>query len=147
MNLTLRRVFDTTEHTIGILQLGVHAFTTLEDAFHTPKIAGKTRIPWGRYELDLRTVSPMADKYRKKFGDGHKGMIWLKNVPNFDFVYIHIGNEEDDTEGCVLVGRTVDLKKGFVGESVDAYKELYPLVMAAMARNELCTLTITDQFT
>jgi hypothetical protein len=147
MNITLRRVFDTTGHTIGILQLGIHVFTTLEDAFHTPKISGITRIPWGTYEIDLRKSSPMTTRYSDRFGPQHQGMMWLKNVPNFDFVYIHVGNDSEDTDGCILVGRTADPKKGVVGQSVDAYKELYPLVMAAMDRNERVTLTITDQFT
>ena len=146
MNITLRRIFDTTQHTIGVLQIGVHVFTTLEDAFHTPKISGKTRIPWGKYELDLRTTSPMAARYHQRFGSSHRGMIWLKDVPNFDFVYLHIGNDEDDTEGWILLGRTTDLKKGFIGASVDAYKEFYPLVMAALERNEPVSLTITDNF-
>lgn len=147
MNITLRRVFDTVNHTVGILQIGVHAFTTIEDAFHTPKIAGQTRIPWGTYEIGLRTASPKASRYAEWFGDKHQGMLWLKNIPNFEFVYLHVGNDADDTEGCILMGRTVDLKKGFVGESVDAYKEFYPLVMAALDRNERVTITITDQLT
>ena len=147
MRITLRRVFDTVEHTVGILQIGSHVFTTLEDAFHTPKIPGKTRIPWGTYELDLRTSSPMATRYSERFGLKHKGMIWLKNVPNFDFVYLHVGNDAEDTEGCILVGRTMEPQKGVVSKSVDAYNEFYPLVMAAMERNEPVTLTITDSFT
>jgi hypothetical protein len=147
VNITLRRIFDTKAHTVGILQLGVHVFTTIEDAFHTPKISGKTRIPHGTYDIDLRTTSPMASKYAERYGEKHKGMLWLKNVPNFDYVYIHVGNDEDDTEGCILVGRTLDPQKGFIGESVNAYKELYPLVMAALERNERVTITITDQFT
>lgn len=147
MNLTLRRIFDTTERTFGVLQLGIHAFTTIEDAFHTPKISGKTRIPWGTYVLDLRTTSPMAARYRERFGDKHAGMLWLRDVPGFEFVYMHVGNNEDDTEGCILMGRTMDLKAGMVGQSTDAYKELFPLVMDALDRNERVTLTITEQFT
>jgi len=89
----------------------------------------------------------MAARYSQRFGPKHTGMIWIKNVPNFDFVYIHVGNNEEDTEGCVLMGRTINLKGGVVEQSVDAYKEFYPLVMAALDRNEPVTLTITDQFT
>jgi hypothetical protein len=147
VNVTLRRVYDTSQRTFGIMQLGIHTFTTLEDAFHIPKIAGQTRIPHGTYSIDLRTTSPMAARYATRFGKGHVGMIWIKNVPNFDFVYIHVGNKEEDTEGCVLMGRTINLKGGVVEQSVDAYKEFYPLVMAALERNEPVTITITDQFT
>ena len=90
MKLTLRRFYDTKLHTVGILQLGVHVFTTVEDAFHSPKIIKKTRIPAGTYDIDLRTVSPLATRYVERFGWKHKGMIWLRQVPEFDFVYIHI---------------------------------------------------------
>ena len=145
MKITLRRNYDTNNHTVGILQVGSRVFTTLEDSYNSPKIAGKTRIPPGTYEIDLRTTSPMATKYARRFLD-HNGMIWLKNIPQFDYVYIHIGNSEDDTEGCILVGRTMDPKKGFVGDSVSAYKELYPLIMYAHKQGEQITITITDQF-
>jgi len=147
VNITLRRVYDTPQLTFGILQLGIHTFTTLEDAFHIPKIAGKTRIPHGIYPIDLRTTSPMAARYVERFGEQHAGMIWVKNVPNFDYVYIHVGNDPEDTDGCLLIGRTINLKGGVVGQSVDAYKEFFPLVMAALERNEQVSLTITDQFT
>jgi len=146
MKITLRRVYDTPDHTIGILQIGTHASMTIEDAFHAPKIQGKTRIPSGSYDVGLRQDSPMARRYADKFGDGHKGMIWVKNVPDFTYVYLHIGNESRDTEGCVLVGRTADIKKGFIGGSADAYKELYPLIMYAHKQGEQITITITDQF-
>lgn len=146
MNLTLRRHYDTNGFTVGLLQLGIHVFTTVEDAFHEPKVSGKTRIPAGTYEIDLRTTSPMASRYRERFGSKHLGMIWLRNVPLFEYVYIHVGNDEDDTEGCILVGKTTEPAKGVIGNSVIAYKELYPLVMAALERNERVTITVTDQF-
>lgn len=146
MLLTLRRVFDTREHTVGLLQTGSHVFTTLEDAFNFPKVPGKTRIPAGEYPIDLRRTSPMASRYRERFGSQHDGMLWLRNVPNFDFVYIHVGNDADDTEGCILIGQTMDPKDGYVGESVKAYKELFPLVMAALERDERVSIRITDNF-
>ena len=146
MNLTLRRIFDTPDHTIGVMRAGRHVFSTMEDAYNQPKIPGKTRGPCGTYEIGLRTVSPMASRYSQRFGHSHKGMLWLKNVPNFDFVYIHVGNDEDDTEGCILIGRTAALEDGFVGESVKAYRELFPMVMEALERDEPVNITITDQF-
>lgn len=146
MKLTLRRNFDTNGHTVGLLQMGVHVFTTCEDAFNQPKIPGKTRIPPGTYEIDLRRVSPLASRYVERFGSKHLGMIWLRHVPEFEYVYIHVGNDHEDTDGCILIGRTVDPLTGIIGKSVDAYKELYPLIMAAHERSEPITITITDQF-
>lgn len=54
---------------------------------------GRTAIPAGRYRCTLET-SP-------RFGPG---TISLHDVPGFAGVRVHGGNDEDDTEGCPLVG-------------------------------------------
>lgn len=144
MKLRLQRVLDTPEFTCGLLTVNNTVYTTLEDPHKTVKIKGKTRIPTGTYEIDLRRTSPMASRYREKFGDGHHGMIWLRNVPQFDYIYIHIGNRPVDTEGCILVGMTMEPQKGFIGRSTEAYVELFPLVMDAIERNERVSIDIMD---
>lgn len=146
MKLKLRRLYETGIHTVGLLECGRRVFTTLEDAGHDRKIKGQTRIPAGTYDLQLRTTSPMASRYRKRFGEDHEGMIWLQNVPQFDFVYLHLGNVAEDTEGCILVGKTMEPVRGFIGDSVKAYEELYPPIMEALKRNDKVTLRIEDSF-
>lgn len=61
------------------------------------KIPKVTAIPSGRYEIVLEN-SP-------KFGPD---TMTLKHVPGFDFIRIHSGNDDSDTEGCILVGQEID---------------------------------------
>ena len=100
---------------------------TIEDQPNEPKIPGETRIPAGRYKIELRPYGGMHDRYKKKF-DWHRGMLWLQFVPNFTYVYIHYGNYEKDTDGCILVGdgcqSNVGEDDGMVTNSVAAYTRL-----------------------
>ena len=70
---------------------------TLEDELREKKIAGETAIPAGFYELVLEN-SP-------KFGPE---TITFLDVRGFSQIRVHGGNDDDDTEGCVLVGDQVD---------------------------------------
>lgn len=81
----------------------------------------------------------MHKDYMKKFPKEHVGMLWLQDVPGFTWVYIHIGNKENQTDGCVLVGfRPIVLESGEfeVGSSTDAYLALYRRVSAAILSGE-----------
>lgn len=98
---------------------------TCEDEKRAIKVPGETRIPAGRYEIKLRTAGGMHPKYASKFPGLHRGMLHLQDVPNFTNVYIHIGNSDDNTEGCILVGRSADAATMLVGASSPAYQDLY----------------------
>ena len=129
MNLQLHRLNDDGKSTIGALYVdGKFNCFTLEDTYNEPKIYGKTRIPAGSYAIELRKEGGMVQKYDAKY-DGHDGMLWIRNVDNFEYVYLHIGNFDDDTDGCVLLGRNCNTQNGqSINGSVLAYKDLYPLV-------------------
>lgn len=102
----------------------------LEDGKHFPKIPGKTRIHAGAYKTILRKVGGMHDRYLKRFGpEFHKGMLWLQDVPDFQYILIHIGNTVQDTEGCLLLGLGRDETRMTVSASEAAYRKLYPMVV------------------
>ncbi len=101
---------------------------TLEDEYRTEKVYGETRIPAGVYKLGLRTEGGFHNRYLNKFGDFHIGMLHVQNVPNFEYILIHIGNKDDDTAGCLIVGDQAIqniTEEGFVGSSTAAYKRIY----------------------
>lgn len=153
MQLRLDRYMSNEKSTLGRLYLNNELFCYVaEDAFHMPKIKGKTRIPAGSYRLHLKPLgsSHFDTNYTNKFGNVfHKGMIELENVPNYVGVLIHIGNDADDTEGCLLVGLSpiekADEHGSYrVASSTDAYKKLYPLVRDALHRHETVTIRVVD---
>jgi Family of unknown function (DUF5675) len=117
---------------------------TCEDAYQVTKIAGRTRIPAGRYEITLRTEGGMHARYSRAFATMHKGMLWIRNVPGFVWVYLHVGNDADDTEGCVLVGMDRDERSRRVLRSREAYRLLYPRIVAAIEAGERVWINVRD---
>lgn len=103
---------------------------TIEDGHKDVKVKGQTRIPNGRYEVTLRKEGGFHTKYLKEYGsDFHKGMLWVRNVPNFEYILIHVGNSAKDTDGCLLVGMTNSADEaGFIGGSKIAYRKIYPII-------------------
>ena len=90
---------------------------------------GKTAIPVGTYAVDMNIVSP---KYsvRQVYQDLCKGRVpRLRNVKGFEGILIHIGNDEKDTEGCILVG--LNTKVGKVLNSTETFKKLYKKLLEA----------------
>lgn len=131
------------DSTLGMIYLdGVMAGYTLEDERRLVKVKGETCIPEGSYLVKLRTEGPTHEKYRQLYPDIHRGMLWLQDVPEFEFILIHQGNTDQDTAGCILVGGRPALKLGDakcefeVGESAVAYRRIYLAVLAAMDRGE-----------
>ena len=152
MELLVKRISSGVEATLGVMHdtSGLAAKFlnyTLEDQHNEPKIPGETRIPAGRYQVILRTEdSPMNARYGNRF-PWHRGMLWLQNVPDFTYVYIHVGNKDDDTEGCILVGdgqiSNVE-ERGQVTTSVAAYKRLYAKLVDALSDGDEVWITVED---
>lgn len=78
----------------------------------------------------------------------HKGMLWVREVPNFEYILIHTGNTDEHTAGCLLVGDTQKINfgesDGFVGSSTAAYKRIYPPIAKALEDGEEVTITYVD---
>lgn len=121
---------------------------TLEDEYREKKVYSETRIPAGTYRLTLRTVGRLHEKYSSRFQDIHKGMLWVRDVPNFEYILIHCGNTDEHTAGCLLVGETQEsnIKKadGFIGRSTQAYFDIYPPIANALESGEEVTITYID---
>jgi len=133
--------------TLGLLSIDGEFFCyTLEDEFRSQKVFGRTRIPEGEYILGLRTFGGFHRRYKKKFGSLHLGMLEIQDVPNFTNVLIHIGNRDDDTAGCLLVGDGLNnnqVEEGFLSSSTLAYRRLYLRVLEAV-QSEQASLTLVD---
>lgn len=151
MELLNRRISSGKESTLGTLfdisdPTPVFKCYTLEDQFNKPKIPGETRIPPGRYQIKLRTEGGMHQRYGQRFS-WHKGMLWLQDVPGFEWIYIHVGNKDDDTEGCILVGNGQISNVGEHGQvtsSVAAYRDLYQYILVALDAGEEVWIQVED---
>jgi len=142
------RISSGTESTTGALYInGVFTCFTLEDTKRRKKVHGETRIPDGLYTLALRNEGELTKKYAERYGDMHRGMIWLRDVPGFDWIYIHTGNKRGHTEGCILVGDTLinnQIGDGLTGKSRAAYQRIYPEIARAIESGEEVTLRISN---
>lgn len=121
MELRLIREIFNPKNTIGSLFVDGEDFCwTLEDVVRPAgeKVPGKTAIPYGRYEVVLN--------HSPKFG---RIMPRLLNVPMFNGVLIHKGNDDTDTAGCVLVGYT--LNDDLIEDSKDAFDDLFAILKKA----------------
>ena len=147
MEIEIFREPSTDRVTFGTLYVNGKKFTrTLEDVVRDNKIYGHTAIPLGKYKIKLRTDGQKHQNYLRKFGkEFHRGMLWLQNVPNFNFIYIHTGSTEADTLGCILVGDNILRQKQMIVDSRLGYKRLYKVIIEAMDRGEEVTIEIKNQ--
>ncbi len=147
MNIKLTRFKDDGKSTLSTISIDKEFFSFgLEDTFNEPKIYGKTRIPAGEYEIKFRDQGGMTKKYKAKYKN-HIGMMWLQSVPGFKYVYIHIGNHNSQTNGCILVGTGCESTTGSmnVQHSANAYKKLYSKAVKAHTRGSKITIQIEDK--
>lgn len=97
---------------------------SIEDATRTTKIKGETCIPPGVY--------PLATRFSPRFSKEYKhDMIWVQNVPGFEFILIHWGNTISDTEGCLIIGDKIGVvkQKDAVLNSRATYLKFYDRVI------------------
>lgn len=136
MKLHVHRDTFTELTTIGKLHVnGVEYCETLEDKDRRlesggTKVYGKTCIPRGTYEVGFT--------YWKKYD---KHMPHILNVPQFTGIFIHPGNYDKDTEGCLLVGRTRGVD--FIGDSRTTFDNLLKELEHAVVAGESIEITFT----
>jgi hypothetical protein len=139
MEILIQREPSTLDSTAGTLIVdGVVECFTLEDVVRempgkpvsTWKLAGKTAIPTGAYQV----IIDFSNRFQRP-------MPHVLNVPGFDGVRIHSGNTAADTEGCILLGKQ---RNGLddVIESRVAFAEFFPKLQAAINRGEQVAIII-----
>jgi len=146
MELKLIRLQENKDATLGVLYNGMNFVCyTLEDEYRQEKIRGETRIPDGEYEIKFRTVlSPKTERYRKRF----PWFTWhleLKDVPNFKYVYLHIGNSDDDSDGCILLGDSADSNTFKIWNSSNAFETFYKVVSSKLVSGEKVVIKIYNR--
>ena len=130
MKLQVVRTQFGRDATNGLLFIdGLFECYTLEDQYQEVKVMHETCIPEGTYDVKFRTVGGFHEKYKKRYGNSHYGMLHLQDVPGFTYILIHAGNTDEHTSGCLIVGETqqdLDVSEdGFIGSSGKAYVKLY----------------------
>ena len=147
MKIKLLRYSSQSKTTLGVLYVNDEfQCYTIEDCHRDIKIKHETRIPSGEYEIKLREFGGHYEKYVNRY-EGHEGMLWLQDVPNFSDILIHVGNYASDTSGCILVGGTANNNTkvmGMIGNSTDAYLDLYFKVLEAFKRGEKVKIKIKE---
>lgn len=133
VDLLLQRIAHTENSTYGVLfdHKQEHLSTVIEDTFRKEKVENETRIPAGYYQIKYREVlSGKTKQYREKFPEFFTWHLELQNVPNFEYIYGHIGNSHKDSSGCLLFNEGF-IKKGdtYVGiSSTSAFIEVYEYI-------------------
>ena len=148
MKLQVVRTQFGTDATNGLLFVnGLFECYTLVDQYQAVKVMHETCIPEGTYDIKFRTVGGFHEKYKKRYGNEHYGMLHLQDVPNFTYILIHAGNTDEHTSGCLIVGETqqdLDLSDdGFIGHSGVAYSKLYKKVAKELLLGKSVTIEYT----
>jgi len=160
MKLVLQRLWHTKtlatgNYTCGFLSCEGFRSFSLEDTFHPQKIAGDTRIPAGFYELGLRKENtPLTIKHR----EAYKAMPWFKanpgwfhievlKIPNYSGAYIHSGNDNDHTLGCILPAYAFDISlvNNQSSKSLLAVNDLYQIIYPLLESGSKCHIEIRDE--
>ena len=119
--IKFKRLHFKETYTIGKCTVdGEYISDTIEDKVRVlnsikDKVYGETAIPAGTYDADIY--------FSKKFG--YK-VIRLFDVPYFEGIYVHKGNTEKDSLGCIIVG--FNDKKGWVSNPTIALNKLIAAV-------------------
>lgn len=148
MRLVLVRYGLGDDSTLGRLYIdGEFVCFTLEDERRKVKVPAETCIPEGEYRIELRPAGRLHPDYAKRFSF-HKGMLWLRDVPDFEYIYLHIGILPKHTAGCPLVGARpiVGLEGEFeLRESEIAYRHVAPAVTERIVAGEKVTIHVRSK--
>lgn len=154
MVIRVERRWKKETYTIGRLFIdGVYFADTCEDKdrhldqnmplkkIQEVKVAAKTAIPTGTYNIRMDVVSPKYSLKPWYVKNCHGAKLpRLENVPGWSGVLIHAGNTAADSSGCLLVGKNDVV--GMVTDSKNTFLKLYNRMYEAYMRKEKIQLII-----
>lgn len=112
--------------------IGEKKWTVAAYVLEPPEVGnlpGLSNVPAGTYPVHVRQ-------------DGKLGWrLELEGVPNREHIELHVGNYPKNTEGCLLIGSTVDANSCSVLHSADAMKALRTL-FDTFGQDWMTTLTV-----
>ena len=141
MEIEVVRTTKTANSTIGKMSSdGVYCCATLEPTTREVpgqpvsewKIQDKTAIPCGKYTV--------TETYSPKF---QRMMPLVNDVPGFDEIRIHVGNDPADTDGCCLVGQPTAIPD-WIAESHATFGGFWAKFDAAYQAGEAVTITYME---
>ena len=154
MKFLQQRLFHTDKFSCSFVENEQRTFRSwcLEDTKRAIKIPGQTRIPAGFYELKIRKEeTPLTLRHRAAYNKPNdswfKFHIEVTGIPGFDSVYVHTGNDVDDTEGCLLFAYTFDMSvpTDQALKSTAAVRAFYEKVYPLLEAGERCFIEIRDE--
>ena len=166
MLLRLERIFTNQKYTIGHLYLIDEETNTkqficdtledcdrgLDESMDNQTIAKKkvyleTCIPTGKYTVTMNVKSPKYSNFTKyptyKEWDGY--LPRLNKVKGFEGILIHIGNDNDDSGGCILVGEN-KVKGKVINSTITFRKLMNEYFIPCKERGESVELVITRNY-
>lgn len=146
MRIHIQLIAQTPESSLSACTIaGQFQCFILEDGFHETKIKHRTRIPPGIYQIGKRTEGKFAERHKSRYG--HSFVPHLLNVPGFEFILIHPGNDPTDTSGCLLPGFTASFSKSGwgVSQSERAFLELFAQIEKGFAEDGAVEVEISRE--
>ena len=110
MRIHIQLIAETATSSLSVCTIaGAFQCFILEDGFNATKIKHRTRILPGIYQIAKRTEGSFAARHKARYG--HSFVPHLLNVPGFEYILIHTGNDPNDTSGCLLPGYSATFSK------------------------------------
>lgn len=145
----VKRTSPGSKDTLGELYMnGELLCYTLENPVSASGFTDDTHaIPAGTYPIVLKSEGGKHATYQYRFGDAHKGLLFIDDVSGYDFPHIHIGNEVSHTYGSIVVGtskegeeQTDSYRKVLYSEK--AYLDIYDKIVSHLVEGESVSLKI-----
>ena len=113
----------------------------LLDEIKKKKVAGKTAIPTGRYNV---TLAYSAKFKNRAYGKRYNGMFPLLNdIPGFKGVLLHPLNRGTESSGCIGVGEYY--KPGLIARATQGHYDLMDYyILPAINRGQEVYVTVKE---